>query len=116
MCSLFHLLGSTGRRGLDVEDVVAADENLAEEASKLSIDEFLRLVETEVHVGIRRGEDALILLAPLQTDSDGLAGQIRQERLGVDDELGLWWWRAVGAGRVRGERTGGYACVGTKRK
>ena len=85
--SFLHLLSPAGRGCLDVKDVVAADEDLAEEAGKLSVDEFLRLVQTKVHVGIGRGEDALILLTPLQPNTDGLAGQIRQEGLGVDNEL-----------------------------
>ena len=87
VCSLLHLLSATGRGGLDVKDVVAADEDLTEEASKLSIDEFLRLVQSQVHVGVRRRQYALVFLAPLQPNSDGLAGQIRQEGLGVDNEL-----------------------------
>ena len=85
--SLLHLLGTAGRGGLDVKDVVAADKDLTEEAGELPVDEFLRLVQSQIHVGIGRGEDALIFLAPLQADTDGLAGQIRQEGLGVDNEL-----------------------------
>lgn len=85
--SLLHLLSTARRGGLDVKDVVAADKDLTEEAGELPVDEFLRLVQSQIHVGIGRGEDALVLLAPLQPNADGLAGQIRQEGLGVDNEL-----------------------------
>lgn len=54
-----------GRR-LDPQDVVAPDQDLAQITCELLVEEFLRVRQLDVHVGVDRDEAALVFgLAPL---------------------------------------------------
>lgn len=73
--------------GLDIEDIVASNEDLAEKTCKISVHKFFSLVETEVHVCIRRGKNPLVLLTPLEPNANGLPGQIGNKGLWIDNKL-----------------------------
>lgn len=82
-------------RGLDVQHVVAPDQDLAERPRELSLYELLRVLELQVHVSVGRRQLALVLLPPLEADAYVLPRQVGQEGLRVDDELGLSCARSV---------------------
>ena len=75
--------------GFDVQHVVTPDQNFPERPRELPLYELLRVLELQVHVSVGRRQLALVLLSPLEADTDVLPRQIGQEGLWVDDELGL---------------------------
>lgn len=106
--------GRQSRSGA-LENVVAADEDLAQGADRLAVLELFGICELrdevtwsalcctvqrdrsrrverahlEVHVVVGRDEVALVLHPPLEADEDGLAREVREERLGVDGLYGV---------------------------
>ena len=78
------------RRSLDVEDIVASDQDLTQEARKLTVYIFFSSLHMNVHVTIHTGKHSLILHAPLQLNPNRLARQVCKEGFGVYNELGLY--------------------------
>ena len=77
----------------DIQDVVAADEGLANVTLALAVDPFFSVEELEVHVAVKGDECAFVLHAPLQFDDYRLVNEIDQEGLRVDrDRLGGVQW------------------------
>ena len=82
----------------NVEDVVAADESLADVALAFAVDPLLRVEELQVHVAVEGNECALVLHAPFELDDHRLVDQVNQEGLRINrDRLSVcllpWWLR-----------------------
>ena len=89
----------------DEQHVITPDENLAEFAGHLSVDEFLCVGELEVHVGVCGDEETGVLHAPLESDGHLFPGEFREEWFGVDwDKLRCRVVGAVVVAVVRGRR------------
>ena len=73
-----------------VENIIAADECLANIAFALAIDPLFSVEQLQVHVAVKRNQDAFVLHAPLQLYDDWLVNQVNQEWLWVD------WNRLMG--------------------
>jgi hypothetical protein len=91
---LFHLLVGTIIVSrwccLEVQDIVASNENVSQKASKLTINEFFRSFQVQIHVGLRRVECSLILhLSPFKLDNDDFTNKVSQEGFGINNELRL---------------------------
>ena len=71
-------------RRLEPHDVVTPNQNLPERALTLTVDEFFRRGELEVHVRIRAHEKPAVLHAPLELDGHLLPGERREEGFWVD--------------------------------
>ena len=74
----------------DEQHVITPDENLAEFAGHLSVDEFLCVGELEVHVGVCGDEESGVFHAPLESDGHLFPGEFGEEWFGVDWDK-LWW-------------------------
>lgn len=108
--SSLHLDVALAVGGLDPQHVVAPDQDLAQVAGELLVDELLRVGELDVHVAVGRHQPALVLgLAPLQAHDDVLVDPVekasRQHQIargvreasqsrGRRDAKGLLRWRA----------------------
>ena len=75
----------------NVEDIVAADERLADVTFALAVDPLLRIEELQVHVAVEGDECALVLHAPFKLDNHGLVDQVNQEGLRINRD-----WLSVG--------------------
>ena len=64
------------------------DEHLPQVPCAVSVDVLLGGGQLQVHVVVRRHQESLVLVAPLELHHDGLAGQAVQEGLGVHDAGG----------------------------
>ena len=85
-------------RVANVEDVVAADERLADVTLAFAVDPLLRIEELQVHVAVEGDECALVLHAPFELDDHRLVDQVNQEGLWINrDRLSVcllsWWLR-----------------------
>lgn len=67
----------------NVENVVAADEDLAEVARTGTVNVLLRICQLQVHVGVHRDEVALVLHAPLELHHDRFSGEAVEKRFWV---------------------------------
>ena len=71
-------------RVANVEDVVAADERLADVTLAFAVDPLLRVEELQVHVAVEGDECALVLHAPFELDDHRLVDQVNQEGLRIN--------------------------------
>ena len=68
----------------NVEDVVAANERLADVTLAFAVDPLLRVEELQVHVAVEGDECALVLHAPFELDDHRLVDQVNQEGLWIN--------------------------------
>jgi hypothetical protein len=92
-----------GGRRHNVQDIVATNQDFSQFPRTLSVNVFFRTGQEQIHVRIGRLELANVLGAPLELDLDLLAGQIDQERFGIDDELSLLVCHDVARSAISGQ-------------
>ena len=71
-------------RVANVEDIVAADERLADVTLAFAVDPLLRIEELQIHVAVEGDECALVFHAPFKLDNHGLVDQVNQEGLRIN--------------------------------
>lgn len=77
------------RGGSNVQDIIAPYQYFSQHTRKLSINEFFSFDKLQVHVCIRGGKLSLVLLSPLEFDTDGFSSEIFQEWLWVYNQVTL---------------------------
>ena len=73
----------TNGQNILINGIPIPDEDLSQGASVVSVDELLRAGQLEVHVAVRRDEESLVLVAPLELHHDRLPHQRVEEGLRV---------------------------------
>eukprot|EP00558_Chaetoceros_sp_UNC1202_P000949 CAMPEP_0197258904 /NCGR_PEP_ID=MMETSP1429-20130617/83242_1 /TAXON_ID=49237 /ORGANISM="Chaetoceros sp., Strain UNC1202" /LENGTH=155 /DNA_ID=CAMNT_0042723093 /DNA_START=27 /DNA_END=494 /DNA_ORIENTATION=- len=80
-------LGGRINSGPDIEHVVTANEDFSQLACELSVNVLFGFEKLQVHVGIGRGEFALVLLAPLEFHPHRFSCEFFEEGLWVDNQM-----------------------------
>jgi hypothetical protein len=74
---------------LNVEDIVASDQDFAQETGKLTVDELFTSSQLHIHVSVCTLKFSLVFHSPLELDLHKLTREIGKKGSRIDNELRL---------------------------
>jgi hypothetical protein len=90
---LFHVRNTSSSfffgRCLNIEDIVASNQNFAQETSKLSVNELFTSSQLHIHVSVCALKFSLVFHPPLELDLDELTRKIGKKGFRIDNKLRL---------------------------